>query len=384
MDRRARLLVVDDVPQNARLLEAMLSPHGYVIALAFSGYEGLAKIATEQPDVVLVDILMPDITGYEVCRRIRADPATRLLPVVMLTSSRDQDKVDSIEAGADDFIARPLDPRELLSRIRSLLRIKEYQDAVQVQATQLAEWNQTLEKHFHSQLEQLEELERLRRVFSPPTQPAHGVRPLPGTHRRTDLEGTFQREGEYWTVEYDQRVVRVRDGKGMRILARLLADSGRPFAAVDLARLGLPADRSITSAVASSDAGELLDEDARRAYRARIAALGDSIEAAQTEGRSDEAGLLREEMDFIVHELSRAFGLGGRPRRAGSIAERSRLNVARAARTAMQRIALVDPVLGAHLMATIHTGTVCVYTPDPRVPIVWRVSIDDTDGPRGS
>ena len=93
---------------------------------------------------------MPDITGYEVCRRIRANPLTRLLPVVMLTSSGDQDKVDSIEAGADDFIARPFDPRELLSRVRSLLRIKEYQDAVQAQAAQLAEWNLTLEQHFQS------------------------------------------------------------------------------------------------------------------------------------------------------------------------------------------------------------------------------------------
>ena len=377
MDRRARLLVVDDLPQNARLLEAMLSPQGYVVALAFSGYEGLAKISTAQPDVVLVDILMPDITGYEVCRRIRADPSTRLLPVVMLTSSADQDKVDSIEAGADDFIARPFDPRELLSRIRSLLRIKEYQDAVQVQVTQLAEWNQTLEQHFHSQLEQLEELDRLRRVFSPPIQPAHRVRRIPGAHRGPELEGTFQREGEYWTVEYEQSVLRLRDGKGMRILARLLADPGRPFAALDLERLGVPADRSIIRAVASSDAGELLDEDARRAYRVRVAELGDRIEAAETEGKSDEAGLLREEMDFIVRELSRAFGLGGRSRRAGSIAERSRLNVVRAVRSAMQRISLADPVLGAHFIATIHTGTVCVYTPDPRVPIVWRVTIDD-------
>ncbi|MHB8108170.1 MAG: response regulator, partial [Candidatus Cryosericum sp.] len=360
-----------------RLLEAMLSPQGYVVALAFSGYEGLAKISTAQPDVVLVDILMPDITGYEVCRRIRADPSTRLLPVVMLTSSADQDKVDSIEAGADDFIARPFDPRELLSRIRSLLRIKEYQDAVQVQVTQLAEWNQTLEQHFHSQLEQLEELDRLRRVFSPPIQPAHRVRRIPGAHRGPELEGTFQREGEYWTVEYEQSVLRLRDGKGMRILARLLADPGRPFAALDLERLGVPADRSITRAVASSDAGELLDEDARRAYRVRVAELGDRIEAAETEGKSDEAGLLREEMDFIVRELSRAFGLGGRSRRAGSIAERSRLNVVRAVRSAMQRISLADPVLGAHFIATIHTGTVCVYTPDPRVPIVWRVTIDD-------
>src|ERR1700733_14507412 len=116
VDREARLLVVDDTPENAQLLEAMLSPHGYSVTLAFSGAEGLEKVRTGEPDVVLLDILMPDISGYEVCRRIRANSSTRLLPVVMLTSSRDQDKVESIEAGADDFIARPFDPRELLSR----------------------------------------------------------------------------------------------------------------------------------------------------------------------------------------------------------------------------------------------------------------------------
>lgn len=130
----ARLLVVDDTPENALLLEAMLSPHGYSVALAYSGTDSLEKIRTEHPDVVLLDILMPDVTGYEVCRRIRANPLTRLLPVIMLTSSGDQDKVDSIEAGADDFIARPLDPRELLSRVRPLLRIKAYQDAIQAEA----------------------------------------------------------------------------------------------------------------------------------------------------------------------------------------------------------------------------------------------------------
>ena len=138
---------------------------------------------------------------------------------------------------------------------------------------------------------------------------------------------------------------------------------GRPFAALDLGRLGLPADTSTARAIASSNAGELLDDDARRAYRVRVAELGEQIEAAETEGKSDEAGLLREEMDFIIHELSRAFGLGGRSRRAGSIAERARLNVMRAVRSGMERISIADAALGAHLKATIHTGTVCVYTP---------------------
>jgi adenylate cyclase len=168
MDRAARLLVIDDTPQNGRLLEAMLTPHGYTVSLALSGGEGLAKLHSEPPDLVLLDILMPDMTGYDVCRRIREDPTTQLLPVVMLTSSGDQDKVNAIEAGADDFIGRPFNPQELLSRVRSLLRIKEYHDTIQKQAAELAEWNRTLEERVQSQLGQLEGLDRLRRYFSAP------------------------------------------------------------------------------------------------------------------------------------------------------------------------------------------------------------------------
>jgi adenylate cyclase len=167
MDPGAKLLVVDDTPQNARLLEAMLSPRGYSVVLAHSGLDGLEKVRTERPDLVLLDIVMPDISGYEVCRRLRADPVTRLLPVVMMTSSGDQDKVDTIEAGADDFIARPFNPSELLSRVRSLLRIKTYHDTIQAQAAELAELNRTLEDRVQRQVAQLEGLDRLRRFFSP-------------------------------------------------------------------------------------------------------------------------------------------------------------------------------------------------------------------------
>ena len=112
---------------------------------------------------------MPDMTGYDVCRPLRADPTTRLLQVVMLTSSGDQDKVNAIEAGADDFIGRPFNPQELLSRARSLLRIKEYHDTIQAQTAELAEWNWTLEDRVASQVAQLEGLDRLRRYFRRPS-----------------------------------------------------------------------------------------------------------------------------------------------------------------------------------------------------------------------
>ena len=167
MARPSRILAVDDVPQNRRLLEAVLSPLGHVVTGAASGREALGMIAVEPPDLVLLDILMPEMDGYEVCRILRADPATRMLPIVMLTSSGDQDKVRAIEAGADDFIGRPLDHHELAARVKSLLRVKQYYDTVQAQAAELAEWNRTLESRVQAQVHELDRLSRLRRFLSP-------------------------------------------------------------------------------------------------------------------------------------------------------------------------------------------------------------------------
>jgi hypothetical protein len=187
-------------------------------------------------------------------------------------------------------------------------------------------------------------------------------------------DGTFRLEGEYWTVTYEGRVLRLRDSKGMRVLSDLLANPGRPRASLDLERLGVHGDEMTARALAASDAGEILDDEARRAYRARVAELREAIEEAEACGHADQAGALHEEKEFITHELGRAFGLGGRSRHAGSTAERARLNVTRAVKSAMQRIAAADPVLASHLEATVRTGTVCVYAADPRSPVGWRVS----------
>jgi CheY-like chemotaxis protein len=124
----ATILVVDDVPQNLRLLQAVLEPRGYTVVTAASGAEAMARSAGV--DLVLLDIVMPGLDGYEVCRRLREDPATRFLPVVMVTASGEAEKRRAIEAGADDFVAKPFDHDELLARVRSLLRIKRYHDTI--------------------------------------------------------------------------------------------------------------------------------------------------------------------------------------------------------------------------------------------------------------
>ena len=167
MSTRGTLLLVDDLPQNIRLLEAVLAPGLRLHDRVSAGREALEKVTAEPVDLVLLDILMPEMDGYAVCRALREDPETQYLPVVMVTASGDQEKVAAIEAGADDFITKPFDQAELVARVSSLLRIKRYHDTIEAQAAELAEWNRELERRVTEQVEQLERLGRLRRFLSP-------------------------------------------------------------------------------------------------------------------------------------------------------------------------------------------------------------------------
>jgi len=166
-DASARVLVVDDQDQNLRLLHAVLSPRGHDVVRASSGEEALRVLAEEDIDVVLLDIVMPGMDGYEVCRRIRDEPTTAYLPVVMVTASGDQEKIKSLEAGADDFLTKPIDRNALLARVASLARIKRYQDTIKRQAEELAAWNHELESRVETQVAELQRMSRLRRFLSP-------------------------------------------------------------------------------------------------------------------------------------------------------------------------------------------------------------------------
>ena len=186
-DEHPRILVVDDTPQNVRLLEAILIPRGYTVLPATSGQQALDLVAEQLPDLVLLDIMMPGLDGHDVCRRLRADPDTALLPVVMVTASGDQNKVKALESGADDFIPKPVNQSELLARVRSLLRIKAYHATIQQQAAELAEWNRTLEQRVQEQFAQLERADRLKQFL--PIQVANqivstGHEALLESHRR--------------------------------------------------------------------------------------------------------------------------------------------------------------------------------------------------------
>ena len=129
MQDKSVILVVDDQPQNIELLEAHLVPQGYEIVKAVNGEEALGKLAGNQIDLILLDVMMPGMDGFEVTRRVRQDDKNRLLPIILVTALREtEDRVKGIEAGCDDFLSKPIDKMELLARVRSLLKVKAYND----------------------------------------------------------------------------------------------------------------------------------------------------------------------------------------------------------------------------------------------------------------
>ena len=208
-----------------------------------------------------------------------------------------------------------------------------------------------------------------------------GAPPSPVVTPKVDDQqnpNVLRRDGDYWSLSFEDHTVALRDLKGLHYLARLLAHPGREFHVLDLVAGGVtPAatppgtsDPELTSS-GWGDSGVLLDAQAKDAYRRRLAEIDEDLEDARLLSDSGRVVQAEAERDFLIRELSRAVGLGGRARRAGSASERARVSVTRAIRHAMSRIRQHDPPLGEHLDRAIRTGIYCVYLPDSRITAPW-------------
>ena len=169
------ILIVDDNPANVEILQMRLLANNYDILTATDGEMGLAMAKEKQPDLLLLDIMMPKIDGIEVCRRLKNDPTLPFMPIIMVTAKADsKDVILGLEAGSDEYLTKPVDHGSLVARVKSMLRIKDLHDKTKNQATQLEaqaeqlkNWNTNLEERVEEQLEVLQRTGRLKRFLSP-------------------------------------------------------------------------------------------------------------------------------------------------------------------------------------------------------------------------
>ncbi|HKG85304.1 MAG TPA: response regulator, partial [Beijerinckiaceae bacterium] len=162
------ILAVDDTPENLEILSVRLEANGYEVQTAADGEEGLARARELEPDLILLDIMMPKLDGISVVRELKRDARLKAIPVILVTAKADtRDIVAGLDAGGDDYLTKPFEHAALLARVRSMLRQKALHDTVQDQARELAEWNTALEGRVAEQVDQIERIGRLRRFLPP-------------------------------------------------------------------------------------------------------------------------------------------------------------------------------------------------------------------------
>ena len=170
-----QILIVEDNPQNLDIFQTRLAAQGYEILTAIDGEQALTVAREKLPDLILLDIMMPKMSGIEVCRQLKADSSLPFMPIIMVTAKADpKDVVAGLEVGADEYLTKPVDQTALVARVKSMLRIKSLHDTSQeqsalleAQAIQLLDWNQKLEERVEEQVKRISRLDRLKRFLSP-------------------------------------------------------------------------------------------------------------------------------------------------------------------------------------------------------------------------
>jgi CheY-like chemotaxis protein len=168
MNQPPRILVVDDNELNREIMASRLGAHGYATLQAADGEEALAAVGRHAPDLIILDVMMPELDGFEVCRRLKDSTASEFIPIILVTAKANPDDVVAgLDAGADEYLTKPVDQAALMARVRSALRIKSLHDQVRAQAADLANLNRTLTQRVEEQIVELERIGRLK-GFLPP------------------------------------------------------------------------------------------------------------------------------------------------------------------------------------------------------------------------
>jgi adenylate cyclase len=183
-----RILIVDDNETNRDILATRLATQGYALSQAADGELALEAAAALLPDLILLDVMMPKLDGIEVCRRLKADPALPFMPIILVTAKADtKDVIAGLEAGADEYLTKPIDQMALLARVKSVLRLKQLHDQVLAQSAELKAWNSNLEDRVARQLAEIDRISRLKRFLSPQIAElimSSGDEHVLGSHRR--------------------------------------------------------------------------------------------------------------------------------------------------------------------------------------------------------